>query len=116
MRINAMTQNKKLLSQRLTLAVTTLCLPLLLTSCKNLNALPASPVVLSPQIDPELLAPTPVPVMPAPFLWRSALLWNADLLTALGQCNRDKTAARQQNEQRKRIYGRPDPGAGQPAP
>ncbi|WP_425280998.1 Rz1-like lysis system protein LysC [Mixta intestinalis] len=73
-------------------------------------------MVLSPQIDAELLAPTPVPAMPVPFLWRSSLLWNADLLTALGQCNRDKAAARQQDEQRKRIYGRQAPGAGQPAP
>ncbi|WPM85242.1 hypothetical protein QNH14_02405 [Apirhabdus apintestini] len=116
MRINAMTQNKKSPLQRLAIAVTALCLPLLLASCKSSNALPVPPVVLSPQIDAELLAPTPVPVMPVPFLWRSSLLWNADLLTALGQCNRDKAAARQQDEQRKQIYGRPDPGAGQPAP
>lgn len=90
-----------------------LCLPLLLTSCAGSNAPSAPPVM---RIDDELLAPTPVPPMPEPFSWHNALLWNADLLTALGHCNRDKAAARRQDKERKAIYVRPDAGAGQPAP
>lgn len=70
-------------------------------------------MIQAPRIDPDLLAATPVPAMPTPFRWRSSLLWNADLLVAIGQCNRDKAAALQQDEKRTEIYGqKPDAGGG----
>jgi len=64
-------------------------------------------------IDAELLAKTPVPVRPAPFTYGASVVWNAALLLALGQCNRDKSDARQQDLKRTEIYGsRPASGDG----
>ncbi|MDI8746191.1 hypothetical protein MJM83_29070, partial [Salmonella enterica subsp. enterica serovar Montevideo] len=41
---------------------------------------------------------------PQPLTWGASLLWNADLLMALGQCNRDKASVREQETRRKEIY------------
>ncbi|EAO1206249.1 peptidase [Salmonella enterica] len=95
----------------MTRAALVLCLPVLLTSCNSLKSTPAPFPVSPPPIDAELTEPTGIPPMPMPFLWRSSLLWNADLLLALGQCNRDKASIREQDNQRKEIYER-RPGTG----
>ncbi|ASG63796.1 Rz1-like lysis system protein LysC [Citrobacter freundii] len=83
-----------------------MCLLLLLSGCSGSRTAPV-PVVVTPlPIDAELLAETPVPVRPAPFTYGASVVWNATLLTALGQCNRDKNDARQQDLKRIEIYGR----------
>ncbi|HDS4874383.1 TPA: hypothetical protein QHY04_004306, partial [Citrobacter koseri] len=90
--------------QRRMIAVIGLFLLPLLTSCAGSNNTPALPVVISPQIDTELTEETPVPAMPLPFTYRASLFWNADLLLALGQCNRDKASIREQDDRRKELY------------
>lgn len=62
-------------------------------------------------IDAELLEETPVPVRQRPFTYGASVAWGAALVLALGQCNRDKADARQQDLKRTEIYGsRPAPG------
>nr|WP_242431998.1 Rz1 lytic protein [Enterobacter hormaechei] len=64
----------------------------LLTACGNTRTVyvPA-PVVL---ISADLTADTPIPGMAVPFTWQASLELNAQLYTALGQCNLDKAAIR----------------------
>lgn len=96
-----------------TIAALVLCLPLLLTGCGNSKNAPVPSVVILPETDAELTEATPVPPMPQPLTWGASLLWNADLLMALGQCNRDKASVREQETRRKEIYERrPEPGGG----
>ncbi|WP_080335847.1 rz1 lytic protein [Enterobacter kobei] len=45
-------------------------------------------------ISADLTADTPIPVMAVPFTWQASLELNAQLYTALGQCNLDKAAIR----------------------
>ncbi|EPK1346645.1 TPA: rz1 lytic protein [Enterobacter hormaechei] len=45
-------------------------------------------------ISADLTADTPIPVMEEPFTWQASLELNAQLYTALGQCNLDKAAIR----------------------
>ncbi|WP_080461482.1 Rz1-like lysis system protein LysC [Enterobacter cloacae] len=45
-------------------------------------------------ISADLTADTPMPGMAVPFTWQASLELNAQLYTALGQCNLDKAAIR----------------------
>ncbi|WP_458773789.1 Rz1-like lysis system protein LysC [Enterobacter ludwigii] len=45
-------------------------------------------------ISTDLTADTPIPGMAVPFTWQASLELNAQLYTALGQCNLDKAAIR----------------------
>ncbi|WP_423243802.1 Rz1-like lysis system protein LysC [Citrobacter freundii] len=45
-------------------------------------------------ISADLTADTPIPGMVVPFTWQASLELNAQLYTALGQCNLDKSAIR----------------------
>ncbi|QDE47182.1 rz1 lytic protein [Enterobacter hormaechei] len=45
-------------------------------------------------ISADLTADTPIHGMVAPFTWQASLELNAQLYTALGQCNLDKAAIR----------------------
>ncbi|WP_429920475.1 Rz1-like lysis system protein LysC [Lelliottia nimipressuralis] len=45
-------------------------------------------------ISAELTADTPIPGIVAPFTWQASLELNAQLYTALGQCNLDKAGIR----------------------
>ncbi|MGX8816198.1 Rz1-like lysis system protein LysC [Enterobacter kobei] len=73
-------------------ALTSLFLLPLLTACGNTKTVyvPA-PVV---PISADLTADTPMPGMAVPFTWQTSLELNAQLYTALGQCNLDKAAIR----------------------
>ncbi|MCE1523685.1 hypothetical protein LWU38_10235 [Enterobacter hormaechei] len=81
------------------LALTSLFILPLLTACGNTQKVyvPA-PVV---QISADLTADTPIPVMEEPFTWQASLELNAQLYTALGQCNLDKAAIRKIESSRK---------------
>ncbi|EFN8837703.1 rz1 lytic protein [Escherichia coli] len=46
-------------------------------------------------ISADLTADTPIPGMAVPFTWQASLELNAQLYTALGQCNLDKAAIRE---------------------
>ncbi|MDV5486563.1 hypothetical protein QM155_04995 [Enterobacter hormaechei] len=80
-------------------ALTSLFLLPLLTACGNTQTVyvPA-PVV---PISADLTADTPLPVMEEPFTWQASLELNAQLYTALGQCNFDKAAIRKIESSRK---------------
>ncbi|MFY0454848.1 Rz1-like lysis system protein LysC [Enterobacter cloacae complex sp. YD70/O97D2] len=45
-------------------------------------------------ISADLTANTPIPGMTVPFTWQASLELNAQLYTALGQCNLDKAGIR----------------------
>ncbi|MGY5368320.1 Rz1-like lysis system protein LysC [Enterobacter oligotrophicus] len=53
-------------------------------------------------ISADLTADTPIPGMAVPFTWQASLELNAQLYTALGQCNLDKAAIRKIEEVRKK--------------
>ncbi|MDR0175425.1 rz1 lytic protein [Enterobacter sichuanensis] len=44
------------------------------------------------------MADTPIPGMSVPFTWQASLELNAQLYTALGQCNLDKASIRKIEE------------------
>ncbi|MCL8171579.1 Rz1 lytic protein [Enterobacter hormaechei] len=70
----------------------------LLTACGNTQTgYVPSPVV---PISADLTAETPIPGMAVPFTWQASLELNAQLYTALGQCNLDKAAIRKIEEER----------------
>ncbi|WP_458793656.1 Rz1-like lysis system protein LysC [Citrobacter freundii] len=48
----------------------------------------------------DLTADTSIPGMVVPFTWQASLELNAQLYTALGQCNLDKAAIRKIEEER----------------
>ncbi|MDM2816945.1 Rz1 lytic protein [Citrobacter sp. Cpo102] len=77
---------------RMMIALAGLCLLQLLTGCGNTRTVyvPA-PVV---PISADLTTDTPIPGMVVPFTWQASLELNAQLYTALGQCNLDKGAIR----------------------
>ncbi|WP_243398837.1 Rz1-like lysis system protein LysC [Lelliottia amnigena] len=65
----------------------------LLTACGNTHTVYVpTPVV---PISADLTSDTPTPGMVNPFTWQASLELNAQLYTALGQCNLDKAAIRQ---------------------
>ncbi|AWC85785.1 rz1 lytic protein [Enterobacter cloacae complex sp. FDA-CDC-AR_0164] len=45
-------------------------------------------------ISADLTADTPIPGTVVPFTWQASLELNAQLYTALGQCNMDKSSIR----------------------
>ncbi|MGM8762020.1 Rz1-like lysis system protein LysC [Enterobacter asburiae] len=45
-------------------------------------------------ISADLTADTPIPGLVVPFTWQASLELNAQLYTALGQCNLDKAGIR----------------------
>ncbi|RTN26280.1 rz1 lytic protein [Enterobacter quasimori] len=51
-------------------------------------------------ISADLTADTPIPGMVVPFTWQESLELNAQLYTALGQCNLDKAGIRRVEESR----------------
>ncbi|WP_121931496.1 Rz1-like lysis system protein LysC [Enterobacter asburiae] len=51
-------------------------------------------------ISADLTADTPIPRMVVPFTWQASLELNAQLYTALGQCNLDKEGIRNIEERR----------------
>ncbi|WP_449542216.1 Rz1-like lysis system protein LysC [Enterobacter ludwigii] len=51
-------------------------------------------------ISADLTADTPTPGMVVPFTWQASLELNAQLYTALGQCNLDKAGIRKVEESR----------------
>ncbi|PNY63154.1 rz1 lytic protein [Enterobacter cloacae] len=53
-------------------------------------------------ISADLTADTPIPGRVVPFTWQASLELNAQLYTALGQCNLDKAAIRKIEEVRKK--------------
>ncbi|HCW0179967.1 TPA: peptidase [Citrobacter freundii] len=65
----------------------------LLTGCGNTRTVYVKvPVVPLPA---NLTAETPYPAIPEPMSWGQSLDLNAGLLSALGQCNRDKADIRE---------------------
>nr|WP_234782838.1 Rz1 lytic protein [Enterobacter hormaechei] len=82
-------------------ALTSLFLLPLLTACGNTQIVyvPA-PVV---PISADLTADTPIPGMAVPFTWQASLELNAQLYTALGQCNLDKAGIRSIEERRSAL-------------
>nr|WP_241235284.1 Rz1 lytic protein [Enterobacter hormaechei] len=73
-------------------ALTSLFLLPLLTACGNTQTVYV-PAPVAP-ISADLTADTPIPRMVVPFTWQASLELNAQLYTALGQCNLDKAAIR----------------------
>ncbi|WP_447722317.1 Rz1-like lysis system protein LysC [Edwardsiella tarda] len=68
------------------------CLLSLLSGCGSTRTVYVPAPV--PPISTELTADTPVPAVPDPLTWGASLDFNAQLLSALGQCNADKTSIR----------------------
>jgi len=54
-------------------------------------------------ISADLTADTPIPGMALPFTWQASLELNAQLYTALGQCNLDKAGIRDIEERRNAL-------------
>ncbi|HAS1785270.1 TPA: rz1 lytic protein [Enterobacter cloacae] len=54
-------------------------------------------------ISADLTAETPIPGMVVPFTWQASLELNAQLITALGQCNLDKAAIRKIEKERQHV-------------
>jgi hypothetical protein len=54
-------------------------------------------------IGADLTADTPIPGMALPFTWQASLELNAQLYTALGQCNLDKAGIRDIEERRNAL-------------
>ena len=52
-------------------------------------------------ISADLTADTPIPGMEVPFTWQASLELNANLYSALGQCNLDKAGIRKIEEGRR---------------
>ncbi|WP_458573608.1 Rz1-like lysis system protein LysC [Enterobacter ludwigii] len=55
-------------------------------------------------ISADLTADTPIPGMAIPFTWQASLELNAQLYTALGQCNLDKAGIRRIEDSRDAAY------------
>ncbi|HFK5269858.1 TPA: peptidase [Escherichia coli] len=74
-----------------------LCLLPLLSGCGSTRTVyvqvPAAP------LPANLTAETPQPVIPDPLTYGGSLDLNVSLLSALGQCNRDKVDLREINQQ-----------------
>ncbi|WP_420777944.1 Rz1-like lysis system protein LysC [Kosakonia cowanii] len=55
-------------------------------------------------ISADLTADTPIPGIAVPFTWQASLELNAQLYTALGQCNLDKAGIRRIEESQAEAY------------
>ncbi|WP_454878617.1 Rz1-like lysis system protein LysC [Serratia inhibens] len=80
------------------IALIALCLLVQLSGCSNTRTVyvkvPAVPLPVS------LTAETPQPAIPDSMTWGESLDLNVSLLSALGQCNRDKADIREAEKQR----------------
>ncbi|EOI2369685.1 Rz1 lytic protein [Klebsiella aerogenes] len=80
------------------IALIALCLLAQLSGCSNTRTVYVkAPVVPLPV---SLTADTPQPAVPDSLTWGQSLDLNISLLSALGQCNRDKADIRQAEKQR----------------
>lgn len=83
---------------RMMIALIALCLLAQLSGCNNSRTVYVKvPVVPLPA---SLTANTPQPEIPDNLTWGQSLDLNVSLLSALGQCNRDKTDIRQAESKR----------------
>nr|WP_317983843.1 peptidase [Kluyvera sichuanensis] len=76
----------------MTIALISLCLLQLLTGCGNTRTVYV-PVPVIP-LPASLTAETPQPAIPEPLTYGASLDLNVSLLSALGQCNIDKSSIR----------------------
>ncbi|EPG9590188.1 Rz1-like lysis system protein LysC [Klebsiella pneumoniae] len=80
------------------IALIALCLLAQLSGCSNTRTVYVKvPVVPLPA---SLTADTPQPEIPDSLTWGQSLDLNVSLLSALGQCNRDKADIRQAEKKR----------------
>ncbi|MFN4657363.1 Rz1 lytic protein [Klebsiella pneumoniae] len=80
------------------IALIALCLLAQLSGCSNTKTVYVTvPVVPLPS---SLTAETPYPDIPDKMTWGQSLDLNVSLLSALGQCNRDKADIRQAESKR----------------
>lgn len=95
----ALPTSKKLL--KVTTALLSLCLLSLLTACGHTETkyVPVQPVPLPA----NLTADCSVPEISDPFTWGESLVLNELLLTALENCNVDKTKIREIEQQRQNL-------------
>ncbi len=85
---------------RMMIALIALCLLAQLSGCNNSRTVYIKvPVVPLPA---SLTADTPQPEIPDNLTWGESLDLNVSLLSALGQCNRDKSDIRQAEKERLR--------------
>lgn len=78
---------------RMMIALIGLCLLAQLSGCSNTRTVYVKvPVVPLPA---SLMVETPIPEVPNSLTWGQSLDLNVSLLSALGQCNRDKADIRQ---------------------
>lgn len=83
---------------RMMIALFALCLLAQLSGCSNTKIVYVKvPVVPLPA---SLMADTPYPEIEDKMTWGQSLDLNVSLLSALGQCNRDKADIRQAEKQR----------------
>lgn len=83
---------------RMMIALIALCLLVQLSGCSNTRTVYVKvPVVPLPS---SLTTDTPQPAIPDNLTWGQSLDLNVSLLSALGQCNRDKADIRQSEKQR----------------
>lgn len=83
---------------RMMIALIALCLLAQLSGCSNMRTVYVKvPVVPLPV---NLTAETPYPAIPDPMSWGQSLDLNVNLLSALGQCNRDKADIREAEKKR----------------
>lgn len=83
---------------RMMIALIALCLLAQLNGCSNTRTVYVKvPVVPLPA---SLTAETPYPDIPDKMTWGQSLDLNVSLLSALGQCNRDKADIRQAEKKR----------------
>ncbi|WP_312715335.1 peptidase [Escherichia coli] len=80
------------------IALHVLCLLPLLTGCGSTRTVYVSTPVAP--LSTSLTSETPSPIIPSPLTYGASLDLNASLLSALGQCNRDKKAIRSINNAR----------------
>ncbi|EOE4559106.1 peptidase [Enterobacter hormaechei] len=76
----------------MTIALVSLCLLQLLTGCGNTRTVYVPVPVVS--LPASLTAETPQPAIPEPLTYGASLDMNVSLLSALGQCNIDKSGIR----------------------
>ncbi|EOK6109813.1 MULTISPECIES: Rz1 lytic protein [Escherichia] len=88
---------------RLMIALTSLCLLVLLTGCVTTRTVYVP--VPHVQVPDSLTAETPQPeIPPGKILWKESLTLNAKLLAALEMCNQDKRDIRHFDQQRNAEY------------
>ncbi|MGP2048919.1 Rz1-like lysis system protein LysC [Klebsiella aerogenes] len=83
---------------RMMIALIGLCLLVQLSGCSNTRTVYVKvPIVPLPA---SLMTETPQPHIPDSMTWGQSLNLNVSLLSALGQCNRDKADIRQAEKKR----------------